>query len=104
MREIGLMLVALLAASKGEAGVKEIAEGAGPQASSFLYGIVTIVVIGAIGLIGNVILSLFDESKIARILNKATYFSCAGVLVVMAIGFIGTIASAIEKFIHLVSG
>lgn len=86
------------------AGIGTIADKAGPQVAPFLYGIVTLVIIGVVGLIGNLIISFGENVKMAKILNKGTYISAMGVLLGMGVMFIVNIVDALYKFIALVVG
>lgn len=86
------------------AGIGTIADKAGPQVAPFLYGIVALVIIGVVGLIGNLIISFSENIKLAKILNKGTLISAMGVLLGMGIMFITNIVDALYKFIQLVVG
>jgi hypothetical protein len=105
MREMWLTVLLMVSTVQARAaGIGSVADKAGPEVAPFLYGIVTLVIIGVVGLVGNIIISFSENQRMAKILNKGTTIAAMGVLLGMGLIFIGNIVGALNKFIQLVCG
>ncbi|MEG6585330.1 hypothetical protein [Dendrosporobacter sp. 1207_IL3150] len=78
-------------------GLGSIADKARPQVASVLYGIITLAIIGVVGLMGNLITSFSDNVKMAKILNRVTLISAYGIFLGMGIMFIVNIVDELYK-------